>query len=56
MVVLPYFLSQGRHVVTDIPEQVRPKQEQHPQVRITIAPYLGAAEEGIAALLLALAQ
>ena len=56
VVVLPYFLSQGRHVVIDIPEQVRPKQEQHQQVSIAIAPYLGAAEEGIAALLLALAQ
>jgi sirohydrochlorin ferrochelatase len=56
VVVLPYFLSQGRHVATDVPEQVQPKQAEHPQVRITIAPYLGAAEEGIAAILLQLAQ
>lgn len=56
VVVLPYFLSQGRHVAADIPAQVQPKQAEHPQVCITIAPYLGAAEEGIAALLLELAQ
>ena len=56
VIVLPYFLSQGRHVVTDIPEQVQPKQQQYPQVRITIAPYLGSAEAGIATLLLQLAQ
>lgn len=56
VVVLPYFLSQGRHVAADIPAQVQPKQAEHPQVRITIAPYLGAHEEGIAALLLELAQ
>lgn len=56
VVVLPYFLSQGRHVANDIPEQVQPKQAEHPQVTITIAPYLGAAEEGIAALLLQLAH
>ena len=42
VVVLPYFLSAGRHVVTDIPNDVRGKQEEHPQVNIRIAPYLGA--------------
>jgi sirohydrochlorin ferrochelatase len=42
VVVLPYFLSAGRHVVTDIPHDVRGKQEQYPQVNIRIAPYLGA--------------
>lgn len=51
VVVLPYFLSAGRHVVTDIPNEVAGKQEQYPQVAIRIAPYLGAAG-GITDLLL----
>lgn len=42
--VLPYFLSAGRHVAKDIPEEVAPKREAHPEVTIEIAPYLGAAE------------
>ncbi len=44
VVVLPYFLSAGRHVITDIPAEVRGKQEQYPQVTIRIAQYLGAHE------------
>lgn len=51
IVVLPYFLSAGRHVVTDIPNEVAGKQQQYPDVAIRIAPYLGAAG-GIADLLL----
>lgn len=44
VVVLPYFLSAGRHVVTDIPHEIQGKQEQYPQLTIRIAPYLGAHE------------
>jgi len=55
VVVLPYFLSAGRHVVTDIPGEVAGKQQEHPGVKIEIAPYLGAAPE-IADLLLGLAR
>ena len=44
VVVVPYFLSAGRHVVEDIPAEVKPKQRQHPRVRIRIAPYLGSSE------------
>lgn len=44
VVVLPYFLSAGRHVATDIPGEVAGKQAEHPEVEICIAPYLGAAE------------
>lgn len=51
IVVLPYFLSAGRHVVSDIPGEVAGKQQQHPDVSIRIAPYLGAAG-GITDLLL----
>lgn len=49
--VLPYFLSAGRHVAADIPEQVSAKQREYPHVSIRIAPYLGAAG-GITDLLL----
>lgn len=52
VVVLPYFLSAGRHVAQDIPEQVDIKRREHPQVRIVIAPYLGASSQ-VADLLLA---
>lgn len=51
VIVLPYFLSAGRHVAQDIPQEVRGKQAQHPQVCIRIAPYLGA-NDGVAELLL----
>jgi sirohydrochlorin ferrochelatase len=51
VVVLPYFLSAGRHVVADIPGDVAVVQAEHPAVPIRIAPYLGAAE-GITRLLL----
>jgi len=43
VVVVPYFLSAGRHVTEDIPQQVRCKQADCPAVRMTIAPYLGIA-------------
>ena len=52
IIVLPYFLSRGRHVVTDVPTQVQIKQTEYPQVKITIAPYLGAEQASLAALLL----
>ena len=55
VVVLPYFLSKGRHVVEDIPAEVKLKQEQHPQVTIRISAYLGEAE-GIPELLLSAAK
>lgn len=54
VVVLPYFLAAGRHVVEDIPALVEPVRKRHPQVEIRIAPHLGAAE-GLAGLLLSLA-
>ena len=55
VVVLPYFLSAGRHVAEDIPRDVAGKQAEHPTVRIRIAPYLGAAD-GVVPLLLAAAS
>jgi sirohydrochlorin ferrochelatase len=51
VVVLPYFLSAGRHVVTDIPDEVAVVQAEHPGVTIRVAPYLGAAD-GVVEILL----
>lgn len=45
VVVVPYFLSAGRHVAEDIPGEVGVKQAEHPDVCIRIAPYLGLSDE-----------
>ena len=44
IIVLPYFLSAGRHVTEDIPAEVAPVQKDYPNVIIKIAPYLGASD------------
>lgn len=44
IVVLPYFLSAGRHVAEDIPAEVMSVQKDYPNVIIKIAPYLGASD------------
>lgn len=49
--VLPYFLSAGRHVATDIPEAVERKRRQYPSVHIELASYVGASEGMIDLLL-----
>jgi sirohydrochlorin ferrochelatase len=51
VVVLPYFLSAGRHVAEDIPNEVDVKRREHPGITIRIAPYLGAAEDIVGVLL-----
>lgn len=51
VVVLPYFLSAGRHVVTDVPAEVDSVRSEFPDAKISIAPYLGVAEN-IPAILL----
>jgi len=43
IVVVPYFLSAGRHVVSDIPAEVEQVSAEAGAITITIAPYLGAA-------------
>lgn len=53
--VLPYFLSAGRHVIKDVPDEVATKQAEYPDIQINIAPYLGASS-GITGLLLDLVQ
>jgi len=45
VIVLPYFLSAGRHVATDIPDEVAIKQKEYPELKIEIAPYLGSSEQ-----------
>lgn len=39
--VVPYFLSAGRHVATDIPGELAQAAQAHPGVRIDMSPYLG---------------
>jgi sirohydrochlorin ferrochelatase len=43
IVVLPYFLAAGRHVVSDIPAQVEKVSLEQPNIKIKIAPYFGAS-------------
>lgn len=54
VVVVPYFLSAGRHVSEDIPGEVEKARRAHPGKRLVIAPYLGAAPE-VAELMMAIA-
>ena len=55
VVVVPYFLSGCRHVVTDIPDVVDVVRGEYPDVKITLASYLGASE-GIVEMLAGLAE
>jgi sirohydrochlorin ferrochelatase len=41
--VFPYFLSAGRHVVKDVPDEVKTVQDKYPQIPITMLTYLGAS-------------
>tara|TARA_R110002095_G_scaffold136200_1_gene118080 strand:+ start:141 stop:524 length:384 start_codon:yes stop_codon:yes gene_type:complete len=47
VIILPYFLSAGRHVHVDVPEIVNQKQNEYNNVKLTIAPYIGEAAEMI---------
>lgn len=40
--VFPYFLSAGRHVSEDVPEQLKIVQQQWPDIKINLKPYLGS--------------
>ena len=50
IVVLPYFLSAGRHVHEDIPQIIEQKRSQYQQVKIVMTPYLGESSEIIQVL------
>lgn len=52
IVVLPYSLSAGRHVTTDIPEQIEGIKKQFPQVTIRLNYHIGA-NAGMADFILA---
>ncbi len=51
IIIVPYFLSAGRHVTEDVPEEVQKGIKNNPDVNIVISDYLGANSE-IANLLL----
>jgi sirohydrochlorin ferrochelatase len=55
ILLLPYFLSAGRHVQQDIPEEMTAKQIQYPHINIRVTSYLGAAK-GIADMMLSLIE
>jgi sirohydrochlorin ferrochelatase len=40
--VFPYFLSAGRHVVTDVPNEVKIVQDKYPEIEIKMLTHLGA--------------
>ncbi len=41
IIVFPYFLAAGRHVMQDIPEEVNVFQQKNPQISIRIVDYFG---------------
>ena len=55
VVVMPYFLSAGRHVSEDIPAAIAEVQPANPAISIRLIPYLGSLA-GIADLMLNHAQ
>lgn len=44
VLVLPYFLSAGRHVAEDIPREVDIARARHPDVDIRLLDYIGASD------------
>ena len=43
IIILPYFLNSGHHVIEDIPNIVNDTKQNYPDVEIKIAPHLGAS-------------
>lgn len=43
VIVFPYFLAAGRHVVEDIPDEIAAVVAKYPDVNVYIAPHLGKA-------------
>lgn len=44
IVVLPYFLSGGNHVINDIPQEINSVLEKWPEKHITVLPHIGASD------------
>ena len=55
VIAVPYFLAAGRHVVTDIPEELAKAQRRYPGLDLRQSDYLGQ-HDAIIGILLALAQ
>lgn len=45
ILILPYFLAAGKHVVKDMPAEIAKVKEAYPNIEIKLAPHLGAAED-----------
>jgi sirohydrochlorin ferrochelatase len=45
ILLLPYFLTQGRHVQEDIPAILAEKARAYPETPLKLLPYLGSQEE-----------
>jgi len=43
IIILPYFLNSGSHVTEDIPNIVNNTRSHYPDIKIKIAPHLGAS-------------
>ncbi|MGI9315945.1 MAG: sirohydrochlorin chelatase [bacterium] len=50
LTVLPYFLVEGRHVASDVPNEVNKIRNLHPDINVTLLPYFGASESIISEL------
>lgn len=44
IIILPYFLAAGRHVVEDIPAEVARKRAQYPGVTMQVREHIGVAD------------
>jgi len=44
ILILPYFLSAGRHVSRDIPALIQQKQIQYPEISFHLRPHIGSSE------------
>ena len=51
VVVMPYFLAPGIHVVDDLPELINEARDTYPSVSFTVTPHLGEVE-GMVSLIL----
>ena len=41
VIVIPYFLHMGRHVLEDLPKEIEKGKKKHPGVSILLGPHLG---------------
>ena len=44
IVLYPYFLNSGKHVVVDIPNIVKELKEEYPNIRFTLLPHFGLSK------------